>query len=123
MAELFTPASLAVQIPGGEGEGEDFTTLDGLITLHIDERECDFHIDARPGYRPRSMKAVLTAAARRGIEPLDEDECDPEILEDGTVRIYCAQTPAHPSRKPVGAHPATCVPAELLPLKGALVWR
>ncbi|QBI99442.1 hypothetical protein SEA_CAELUM_31 [Streptomyces phage Caelum] len=67
-----------------------YQSPDALITLVVDEAEYDFHIDARPGYKASVMREVLKAAESRGLELLDEDECEPEILEDGTVRIYLA---------------------------------
>jgi hypothetical protein len=67
-----------------------YKSPDALITLVVDEEEYDFHIDARPGYKASVMREVLKAAESRGLELLDEDECEPEILEDGTVRIYLA---------------------------------
>lgn len=68
----------------------EFSSPDGLITLAVDEKAYDFHIDARPGHKPSAMRDVLLAARSRGLEVLDEDEMDPEILEDGSVRIYLA---------------------------------
>lgn len=37
------------------------------------------------------MREMLRYAEMLGLEPLDEDECEPEIQPDGSVRIYCAQ--------------------------------
>ncbi|WP_436739912.1 hypothetical protein [Streptomyces sp. BBFR102] len=34
------------------------------------------------------MRTTLAQARRHGLEPMDADECEPEVLEDGTVRIY-----------------------------------
>ncbi|MEU8133223.1 hypothetical protein [Streptodolium elevatio] len=69
---------------------EYFTSHDGLITLRIDTEAFDACIDARPGYKSTVMAVMIRIAERLGLEPLDEDECEPEILEDGTIRIYCA---------------------------------
>ncbi|QJD50677.1 hypothetical protein SEA_ISSMI_31 [Streptomyces phage Issmi] len=77
-----------------------YVTPDGLIVLLVDEDECDFHIDARPGYKASEMRAVLELARSRGLEPLDDDECEPEILEDGTVRIYLATMHPAPASAP-----------------------
>ncbi|QAY15853.1 hypothetical protein SEA_TINABELCHER_30 [Streptomyces phage TinaBelcher] len=74
---------------GWRGLGE-FTSPDKLITLSVDYGEEDFHIDARPGHKPAYMKDVLEQARVRGLEPMDADECEPELLDDGTVRIYLA---------------------------------
>jgi hypothetical protein len=82
-----------------------YAAPDETIVLWVDEDECDFHIDAKDGYKASDMRAALEVARSRGLEPLDEDECEPEILEDGTVRIYLAAVteyavvqPAAPAR-------------------------
>ncbi|MFH8414342.1 hypothetical protein [Streptomyces collinus] len=72
-----------------------YATADGLINLHFDSGAYDFYIDAKEGYRPRDMKALLEGARSHfGLEPLDEDEMEPELLEDGTIRIYLTPVPA-----------------------------
>lgn len=72
----------------------EYTSPDGLIKLVVNEEEYDFHIDAAEGYRPSLMKSVLLMARQQGLDLLDEDEGDPEILEDFTIRIYLAPRPA-----------------------------
>ncbi|MEU0674455.1 hypothetical protein ABZ330_16445 [Streptomyces sp. NPDC006172] len=67
-----------------------YASRDGMIVLRVDQKAFDFHIDAKAGHKASDMRAVLEVARSRGLEPLDEDECEPEILEDGTVRIYLA---------------------------------
>lgn len=82
------PGVGAVYGPDGwSGRGE-FSSPDGLITLSVDYGDEDYHIDAKPGYRSADMRIVLAQARARGLEPMDADECEPELLEDGTVRIY-----------------------------------
>ncbi|MGW0861311.1 hypothetical protein [Streptomyces sp. NPDC002611] len=54
----------------------------------MDEEAYDFHIDAKPGYKTAVMKHVLGVAEWHELEMLDDGECEPEILEDGTIRIY-----------------------------------
>lgn len=86
----------AVHGPDGwRGRGE-YSSPDGLITLSVDYGDEDFHIDAKLGHRPADMRTVLDQARVRGLEPMDADECEPELLEDGTVRIYLAVI-EHPS--------------------------
>ncbi|MDX3405169.1 hypothetical protein PV708_02815 [Streptomyces sp. ME02-6977A] len=72
---------------GWRGAGV-FAPPDELITLSVDYGDEDYHIDAKPGHRPADMRIVLAQARARGLEPMDADECEPELLEDGTVRIY-----------------------------------
>ncbi|MGW5130897.1 hypothetical protein [Streptomyces sp. NPDC004135] len=66
----------------------------------MDEEAYDFHIDAKPDYKSSDMRAVLEMAESRGLEPLDPDECAPEILEDGTVRIYLTDICEEPELAP-----------------------
>jgi hypothetical protein len=77
--------------------------------LVVDEDAYDFHIDARPGYKASAMKTVLDAARSRGLEPLDEDECEPELLEDGTVRIYLAPITVYAVQPVIQERPARSI--------------
>ncbi|MGW1040055.1 hypothetical protein [Streptomyces sp. NPDC002547] len=65
-----------------------YTSLDNKICVHLDDDRFDYHIDAKPGYRPSVMRAILRHTSRRGLELIPDDEEEPEILEDGTIRIY-----------------------------------
>lgn len=71
-----------------------YTSPDGLIQLVVDEEAYDFHIDAKEGYRAGFMRSILLVAAYEGYELLDENEGDPEILDDETIRIYLCPKPA-----------------------------
>jgi hypothetical protein len=73
-----------------------YTTADGMITLSFDENAYDWHIDAKDGYKTSEMAAVLEIAKSRDLELLDEDECEPELLADGTLRIYLAPIEDYP---------------------------
>lgn len=84
-----------------------FDSSDRMISVHIDEDEEDFHIDARRGYCPSVMREMLRYLERLGLEPLDDDECEPEILADGTVRIYCAQISPPPPPAEVDGRTST----------------
>lgn len=90
---------------GWQGSGE-FTSPDGLIVLSVAYDDEDFHIDARPGHKPAVMKCVLAQARSCGLEPMDADECEPELLEDGTVRIYLVFAEAEPetAERPIVAN-------------------
>ncbi|MFE9924252.1 hypothetical protein ACFYQA_22520 [Streptomyces sp. NPDC005774] len=82
----------------------EYISPDKLIKLVVNENEEDFHIDARPGYSATEMRVVLASARRHGLELMDDDECEPEILEDGTVRIYLVEgVPPPPQVQPVKA--------------------
>ena len=60
----------------------------GTIAVVLDSDAEDWHIDAGPGYRSSQMAALLDRTYSMGYEPLDADECEPEILDNGGVRIY-----------------------------------
>jgi hypothetical protein len=60
------------------------------ITIVLDNSESDWHIDAGPEYRSSQMDALLGRIYGMGYEPLPESECGPEILPDGSIRIYLA---------------------------------
>ncbi|ATI18731.1 hypothetical protein SEA_DAUDAU_30 [Streptomyces phage Daudau] len=81
------------------GKGE-LSSTDGLITLVVDYGDEDYYIDARPGYDSAKMRGILKQARARGLEPMEADECEPELLEDGTVRVYLALA-AQPAPAPV----------------------
>jgi hypothetical protein len=66
----------------------DTITADGKIHFHANSTECDYHITARPDYSPKVMRALLEIIRRLGLEPMDDDECEPELLDDGSARIY-----------------------------------
>lgn len=72
----------------------EYTSPDGLIKLVVNEEEYDFHIDASEGHKPSLMRSVLLMARQQGLDLLDEEEGDPEILDDGTIRIYLTPRPA-----------------------------
>ncbi|QMP84542.1 hypothetical protein HUN43_00030 [Streptomyces phage Endor1] len=70
------------------GDPRSFTTRDGCIHFSSDMEGFDFHIDASPGYEPEVMTHVLSWLQGWGLELMDEDECEPELLEHGITRIY-----------------------------------
>lgn len=84
---LTTIKRLAPQIDG-LGEPHSYATLDGTVYFHADEEAFDYHIDVHPNYVYKSLCDVLTQAEWWGLELLDEDECEPEALADGSTRIF-----------------------------------
>lgn len=76
---------------GTEGWVGSYTTEDGLITMVVNDPDEEFYIDARQGYSPTVMRGVLAMARHHGLELMDDDECEPELLEDGSVRLYLVQ--------------------------------
>ncbi|MGW3323868.1 hypothetical protein [Streptomyces virginiae] len=72
--------------PGG-WRGE-YTSPYGNVRLVVDQEQYDFHIIAGPDHTSAEIRRVLDEAARHGLELLDEDESEPEILEDDSIKIY-----------------------------------
>ena len=58
------------------------------ITTVLDSDAFDWHIDAKEGYSSSQMAAVVARVYGMGYEVLPDDECDPVILPDGSIRIY-----------------------------------
>ena len=58
------------------------------IKIVLDQCAEDWHIDAGPDYSSSQMKALLGRVYGMGYEAMSADECEPEILPDGSVRIY-----------------------------------
>jgi hypothetical protein len=79
------------------GDPRSFTTRDGAIHFHFDLEAFDFHIVASPGYKPEVMGHVLNQLTGWGLELMEYDECDVELLEHGLVRIYL--TPIIPAQQ------------------------
>ena len=76
---------------------KSYTSQHG-VTLHIDVKDFDFHVDAPLDFKPDQLVKVLAQARRWGLEPLDpDDECDAEILDDGTTRIWLSPVVPEPA--------------------------
>ncbi|ATI18970.1 hypothetical protein KGG85_gp30 [Streptomyces phage Tefunt] len=72
----------------------EYTSPDGLIRLVVNEEEYDWHIDAKEGYSASLMRSVLLMARQQGLELLDEEEGEAEIIDEETMRIYLCPRPA-----------------------------
>ncbi|MEU7148497.1 hypothetical protein AB0B15_10730 [Streptomyces sp. NPDC045456] len=64
------------------------------IVLHIDMEEFDFYMTAAPGYRASDMRHMLTMAEKRGLALPAEEDREPELQNDGSVRLYLIPAPA-----------------------------
>ena len=69
-------------------------SLDGTVLLHIDPENEEYWIEAKRRHDPKSLCMILTQADWWGLEVMDEDECESEVQENGSVRIYLAAKPA-----------------------------
>ncbi|WP_411120616.1 hypothetical protein [Streptomyces sp. x-19] len=58
------------------------------VTLYVDEEQFDFHITASPDHTTENLSAVLRAAEALNLSLLDQDECEPEVLPDDSIRLY-----------------------------------
>lgn len=77
-------ASGTIDDPKGSAE---IVCLPG-VTLYVDEEVLDFHITVSPGHTPEALARALQAAEARGLSLLDQDECEPVVLEDDSIRLY-----------------------------------
>ncbi|MCY0933616.1 hypothetical protein [Streptomyces sp. H34-S4] len=87
--------------PGG-WRGE-YTSPHGNVRLVVDQEAYDFHIIARPGHKGEEIRRVLAEAAKHGLELMSEDEVEPEILEDDSIKIYLCPTPVRTTLRLVAA--------------------
>lgn len=63
----------------------------GLTVLFLDVAAFDFHYDSTPGgaLALAEVDRLLVHLHHIGLEPMDDDECEPTLLEDGvTLRHY-----------------------------------
>ncbi|MGW8953514.1 hypothetical protein [Streptomyces sp. NPDC055709] len=88
-------------IPGG-WRGE-YNSPGGNVRLVIDEGAYDFHIIATPDHKTAELRRVLDEARKYGLELLDDDEIEPEILEDDSIKIYLCPAAAPTTLRLVAA--------------------
>ncbi|MEU3709021.1 hypothetical protein [Streptomyces catenulae] len=74
------------EMEGGAAECHEVRA--SLIALHVDQGNFDFHITAMPGYRASEMRRTLALAKSQGLILPDEEDREPELLEDGSVRLH-----------------------------------
>ena len=76
------------------GEPHSYTTLDGSVRINIDLESENYSIDAKAsGYDPKALAETITQADWWGLEVMDEDEWEAELVEDETgtwLRIWLA---------------------------------
>jgi len=77
-----------------QGEPRNIGSLDGTVQLHIDTENEDYWIQAKPDYSPKSMCSILSQADWWGLEEMDDEECEPDIMPDGSIRRYLAAKPS-----------------------------
>jgi len=71
-----------------QGEPHSFSNLAGTVYFHFDMEAFDFHLDVAPGADPKDICTAVTQAEWWGLELMDDDECEPELLEGGRTRRY-----------------------------------
>jgi len=60
----------------------------GGVWLHVNSDLLDFHVTVGPEHRIDDLRFVLDSAERWGLTVLDQNECEPEILSGGRIRLY-----------------------------------
>ncbi|WP_367135765.1 hypothetical protein [Saccharothrix sp. HUAS TT1] len=58
------------------------------VRVVFDAENFDFHADVAPNADPRWTKFLVGYLTFLGYELLDDDECEPEVLDDDWVRCY-----------------------------------
>ena len=61
------------------------------VLLYVDHRDEDYYLDITPDHDPQAREIVLAHLPGLGLELMPADECEPDVLEDGTVRHYLAE--------------------------------
>ncbi|GAA0967358.1 hypothetical protein [Actinocorallia libanotica] len=93
----------------------ELDSADGKIHLRLDSHAHDYHIIASPGYRPSELREILRSLRLVGLVPISEDECEPDLLDDGSVRIYLVHDRVTPRPKyRAGSH--GIAPPQRLPI-------
>lgn len=64
----------------------------GQVRIQVDIEEYSFFVDCLPGHKSSQLLASLRYASTVGLEPLEPDEHEAEILDDGTIRIWFVPT-------------------------------
>lgn len=81
-----------VQFPRPHPAPQD--RLTGSVLLVCNPDRYAFYIDATLGHTSAGLAHVLDEARRRGLAEFDPGDDEPEILDDGTIRIWL--TPKDP---------------------------
>lgn len=100
-----------LHLPNGDpmsGMPYSYVTRDNRVYFHFDTGGYDFHVEAMKGHSPETLAAVLRQANVWGLEVMDE--CLPEILADGGIRIYL--TPIVPAWAKDAYAPRHAVPEQ-----------
>ncbi|MER7109675.1 hypothetical protein [Streptomyces sp. NPDC000229] len=63
-------------------------TLPSGMELVGDNSTWDRALIVQPDTSPAHMRKALAVIHLLGLEPLDEDEAEPELLDDGSVRMW-----------------------------------
>lgn len=79
------PEALPVELLPGRCE---WVSQLGYTKMVLDTAAFDFHMDVAPEALQPVVAAALEQARRLGFEPIPDDECEPELLRNGSTRIY-----------------------------------
>lgn len=66
----------------------------GGVYLVINKLRENCYIDVAIEHEPKHVELALAIAGKAGLELMDETECAPTMLEDGTVRSYLVEVQA-----------------------------
>ena len=60
----------------------------GRISVVLDGENEDWHVDAAPKHDGAMLRTLIRRLEAWGYTPIPEDECEPDLLDGGVVRIY-----------------------------------
>lgn len=64
----------------------------GQARLVLDHSAFDYHLDIGPDAPQQALDFLMELMTGYGFTLLDDDECDPELLDDDFIRVYFRPT-------------------------------
>lgn len=69
----------------------------GRCIVHINSDEWEWYIDVYPGYSGIDLATAAAVVTALGFEIYEDDECDPDILDGGVIRLWMSPKEAVPT--------------------------
>ncbi len=68
--------------------GQSYRTLSGFVNVVCDHEGFAYYMDLSDGYLPAESRQAIAQMKSWGLEPIGEDECPTEDLDNGDVRMH-----------------------------------
>lgn len=106
-AHRWTETSGATLLPTYDPQKRsEFAWPDGTVRVVIDNPANVFYIEASAQAMPSTLKAVRLHLERIGLSPEPSEECEPEMQDDGYIRIYYAPIESYSDDEALYAMPS-----------------